>query len=118
MNRQDRDAWGAYVKNNRARALHAQGTGKDVLFGERRKRKRGCLDNSGTVASVLALQFDSSVKTDEPQSFMLSQERMLGGPITAEIIKVQSSKDHPEMCLMVHGVPRCYVLGFGYASSA
>lgn len=37
-----------------------------MLFGERGKRKRGCLDNGRTVASVLALQFDSPVKTDEP----------------------------------------------------
>lgn len=47
-------------------ALCGQGSGKEVLFGEREKRKQGCLDNGGTVASVLALQFDSPVKTDEP----------------------------------------------------
>lgn len=43
-----------------------QGSGKEVLFGERGKRERGCLHNGGTVASVLALQFGSPVKTDEP----------------------------------------------------
>lgn len=29
---------------------------------------------------------------------------MLGGHITAKIIKAQSSKDNPETCVMVHGV--------------
>lgn len=29
---------------------------------------------------------------------MLSQERLLGGYITAEVVKALSSKDHPEMC--------------------
>lgn len=49
-----------------ARAPCGQGSGKEELFGERGKRERGCLDNGRTVASVLALQFDSPVKTDEP----------------------------------------------------
>lgn len=42
------------------------GSGRESLFGERGERKRGWLDNDGTVASVLALQFASPVKTDEP----------------------------------------------------
>lgn len=77
-----------------------------------------CLDGGGTVASVLALQFGSPVKTDEPWSFMLSQERMLGGHITAEIIKAQPSKDHPEACVTVRGVQCCYLPGLSSASSA
>lgn len=38
---------------------------------------------------------------------MLSQERLLGGYITAEVVKALSSKDHPETC---HDTRRTVVL--------
>lgn len=80
-------------------ALRGQGSGKEVPFGERGNTEHGCLDNGRAVASVLALQFGSPVKTDEPWSFVLSQERVLGGDITAGITRAQSSRDHSEKCV-------------------
>lgn len=66
-----------------------------AVWGKGGERKRGWLDNGGAVASVLALQFASAVKTDEPRSSVPRQARMLGGHISQGSV--------------------CYLLGLGYA---